>query len=247
MGDLLFTAYFDFETTTGDSVLNDPKMFVISYCQIYTFRPDLNLDKIVIFRSFQQNAEEIYSLHHFSQDHVRYFDVVTFNQMKDTATNVLIKQKSTSLSELFSVELKFTVDSLTKWFNDVFKSKFLELNEFQKQIFVKENPLDWSKTICSVCGFKLSTSVKKGPEKTLNLTTWYDFTVQQEHLFLRNIYSTEDLSKMDNLKTLEDFYEAFKFFLEVVVLLEKCGNRQMSLSDLDGVETLKRFFSRRFA
>ena len=72
MGDLPFTAYFDFETTTGDSVLNDPKMFVISYCQIYTFHPDLNLDKIVIFRSFQQNVEEIYSLHHFSQDHVRY-------------------------------------------------------------------------------------------------------------------------------------------------------------------------------
>ena len=119
--------------------MNDPKMFVISYCQIYVFHPDLKLSKIVIFRSFQQNAEEIYSLNHFSQEHVRFFDAVTFIQMKDAATNVLIKQKSTSLSELFSIELKFTIDTLTKWFNCTFKSKLLELNDIQKQIFVKEN------------------------------------------------------------------------------------------------------------
>ena len=91
-------------------------------------KTDLKLDKTVICRRFQQNAEEIYSLDHFSQDHVRYFDAVTFNQLKDTATNVLIKQRSTSLSETFSVELKFTRDTLTKWFNGVFKSKFLKLN-----------------------------------------------------------------------------------------------------------------------
>ena len=40
-----------------------------------------------------------------------------------------MRQKSTYLSELFSVELKFLIDTLIKWFNDVFKSKFVELNE----------------------------------------------------------------------------------------------------------------------
>ena len=30
MGDLPFTGYFDFERTTGDSILHDPKMFGIS-------------------------------------------------------------------------------------------------------------------------------------------------------------------------------------------------------------------------
>ena len=65
--------------------------------------------------------------------------MVTFNQLKDAATNVLVCQKSTSLSELFSVELKFTIDTLDKWFNDVFKSKFVELYEIQKQIFAKGN------------------------------------------------------------------------------------------------------------
>lgn len=66
MGDLRFTVYFDFKTTTGDSILHDPKMFVMSYCQIYAFHPDLKLDKRVIFRSFQQNADEVHSLNHFS-------------------------------------------------------------------------------------------------------------------------------------------------------------------------------------
>ena len=100
--DLPFTVYFDFEITTGGSILHDSKMFVISYCQNYSFHPNWKLDEIVIYRSFQQNAEEIYRVDHFSQEHVRFFGTVTFDQMKEAAANV--RQKSTSLSELFSVE-----------------------------------------------------------------------------------------------------------------------------------------------
>ena len=73
LGDAPFTVYFDFETTTGDSVFFEPKMFVVSYCQMYSFHPSLNLEKIVIFRSFQQSAEEIYDLSHFRQEHVAFF------------------------------------------------------------------------------------------------------------------------------------------------------------------------------
>lgn len=40
-----------------------------------------------------------------------------------------MRQKSTYLSELFSDELKLLIDTLIKWFNDVFKTKFVELNE----------------------------------------------------------------------------------------------------------------------
>ena len=65
LGDVPFTVYFDFETTTGDGSFLDPKMFIVSYCQVYSFHPELNLDKIVKFRSFQQSPEEIYDLNHF--------------------------------------------------------------------------------------------------------------------------------------------------------------------------------------
>ena len=94
-------------------VFLDPKMFVVGYYQIYTFHPSLNLDKIFIFRSFQQGPEEIYDLNHFREKHISYFDKVTFNQLKDAATAVLAREKSFPLSELFSVELKFTIDTLT--------------------------------------------------------------------------------------------------------------------------------------
>ena len=43
MGDFPFTVYFDFETTTGDSVTDNKKMHVICYCQIFVFYPALNI------------------------------------------------------------------------------------------------------------------------------------------------------------------------------------------------------------
>ena len=71
--DFPVTVYFDFETTTCDVVFLDPKTFVMRYCQIYSFHPSLNLGKIVIFRSFQQNPEEIYDLSHFRQEHFLFW------------------------------------------------------------------------------------------------------------------------------------------------------------------------------
>lgn len=71
--DFPVTVYFDFETTTGDVVFFDPKMFAMSYCQIYSFHRSLNLDKIVISRSFQQSPDEIYDLSHFRQEHIPFF------------------------------------------------------------------------------------------------------------------------------------------------------------------------------
>ena len=52
-GNVPSSVYFDFETTAGDSVFFNSKMYVVSYCQIYAFHPASNLDKIVIYRSFQ--------------------------------------------------------------------------------------------------------------------------------------------------------------------------------------------------
>ena len=82
MGDVPFTVYFNFETTTG------------SYCQIYSFHPSLNLDKVVIFRSFQQAADEIYDISHFKQEHVPFFNKTTFYQLKDGASAELAPESN---------------------------------------------------------------------------------------------------------------------------------------------------------
>ena len=61
-----------------------------------------------------------------------YF-LTTFFQLKDEASAVLAREKSTSLAELFSVELKFTIDILNHWFFNVIKPKFFELNDIKKK------------------------------------------------------------------------------------------------------------------
>ena len=157
LGDVPFTVYFDFETTTGDIVFSDPKMFFVSYFQIYSSHPSLNLDKIVIFRRFQQSPEEIYDLIHFRHEHISYFDKITFCQLKDAATAILVRQKFTSLAELFSVELKFTIDTLNNWFSNTINPKFLELNDIKNQMVIKGNPIVPSKTTCCICELLLDT------------------------------------------------------------------------------------------
>ena len=107
-------------------------MLVISYCQIYTFHPSLKLEKIVIFRSFQQSAEEIYDLGHFKRQHVEFW--TTVHQLKDAATAVVAHEKSTCLAEPFYIELKFTVDALSNWFLNRIKTKFMELDDIKKRL-----------------------------------------------------------------------------------------------------------------
>ena len=101
-------------------------------------------------------------------------------------------------------------------------STFLKLNDIQKQIFVKENPVvDASKTTYSTCGFLLDIegANQTGEDKK---KTWYDFVVEKEHLFIRNIYSREELASMDNISDVSDYYEQFGCFIKIVIQLEKC-------------------------
>ena len=137
-------------------------MFVISYCQIYTFHPDLKLGKIVIFRSLQQSTEEIDHLRHFKREHVKFFDRTTFHQLKDANTAVLSCKKLTFLAERFSVVLKFTIDTLNNWFMNRIKPIFIELDDIKKQMFLKENSIISTKTTCCVDDAEAKGKVNTG-------------------------------------------------------------------------------------
>ena len=65
IGDLPFTIYCDFETTTGSVAFFDAKMYVVSYCIIAAFHPELNIPRIVIYRSYDQRPDILKSLLHF--------------------------------------------------------------------------------------------------------------------------------------------------------------------------------------
>ena len=138
----------------------DPAMYVMSYSQIYSFHLSLRLDKVVVFRSFQQTPEQIHDLSHFKNEHSAFFDKTTFYQLKDAASAVLAQEKLTSLAELFSVELKFTIGTLKAWFGKIIKPKFFEIDYTNRQDFRKKNPVD-SSTVCYLCDFPLVVDSKK--------------------------------------------------------------------------------------
>ena len=101
---------------------------------IIAFRQTINLPRKVIFRSFDQNENELYSLSHFNiidfdffNQNKRYFNFTTLRQLKTAASNVLQKESNTALAEMFKIELKFTVDAIKKWFSDNKKSPELIL------------------------------------------------------------------------------------------------------------------------
>ena len=62
--------------------------------------------------------------------------------------------------------------------------------------------------------------------------------VQQEYLFIKNIYSQEYIDNTDNFETLGDFYGLFEYFLEVVTLLKM---KLLGLLSLRKRESLKIF------
>ena len=118
IGDLPFAIYDDFETTTGSVVFFYAKMYVISYCIIIAFHPDLNLPQLYIYRSYDQNRTDLTSLHHFEAlqrnvlNFCENFNLNTLKQLQNAALAVENKNDNATLAEMFSIELKFTVDCL---------------------------------------------------------------------------------------------------------------------------------------
>ena len=112
---------------------------------------------------------------------------------------MLAREKLASLAELFSVKLKFTIDVLNDWFSNTVKPNFFELNDIKTQIYRNENWIIPTKTTCLTCGF-LPDVQEEGEHKKGK-----DFIVECEYLFLRNIYSNDDLKKI-GVEDIQKYY-----------------------------------------
>ena len=73
---------------------------------------------------------------HLKQKMLQYVDSITLNQLKDAGLQFFEEKKNFALSEMFSIELKFTNGILLKWFTNIYKSRFNELDMITKQFFV---------------------------------------------------------------------------------------------------------------
>ena len=130
-GELSFVVYFDFETSTGSDLFQDKKNVRTS------FHPKLDIERIVIFCTFQQNQDQLFYLSHLKDQMLEFVDPITLNQLKDTCLKIYNKECLFALLEMFSVKLIVTIDLLAKWFYQTYKSRFLELDALTKQKYEK--------------------------------------------------------------------------------------------------------------
>ena len=164
LGDMPFSVYFDFETTTRNVVFLYAKMYVVSYSIIVAFHPDLSLPRINIFRSYDQSYNSLMSLAHFFILDFNFFNDPeiykknTLKQLEAAALLVKQKEKNTTLAEMFSIELKFTVDCLKAWFQK--NHKILDVDIDQKLEFIRKKSYKKDAFFC-LSDFPVDPRIKK--------------------------------------------------------------------------------------
>ena len=224
--DIPLTAYIDFETTALTDDCLDPenaKLFAVSYVIIFTFHPELEIDKVVIERSFGHSEYTLTSLNYLTVDQLNFKNNKTLLQLRDCALNVARKKSKLAIAKMFTTELKFAGDCLLKWFNKKYKSKNLELSNEKKRKYEVEFPIDWENGRCCLYKFPLIINLMKFDVSLENMPR-SDFIILKEHKFLRNIFSEEDLLKTKALRNIEQYHLPFQKFLTVSIFLEDSLN-----------------------
>ena len=136
--------YFDFETTAPTNNIFDPeekKMFVVSDVLIVALHPELNLNRIIIQRSYLHSLEELTTTNYLNDDQMKFIDLQILNQLKDVTINVSKRRCKNTMGQMFCIESAFVKKDLLAWFNKKIKSQNLEINAFSKMIYEQKNPI----------------------------------------------------------------------------------------------------------
>ena len=226
-GDLPFCVYFDFETTAPTDTCLDPeqkKMSVVSHVMIVAFHPALNLERVIIYRSFAHMLDQLSNIDYLSREQISFIDNYLIHMLKDCARDVAKRQCKNSLGQMFSVESALVKKTLLKWFNAKFKRTFSCIKPITKLRFESENKINWQTDKCVLCKFpiKLQPTNSQTPSSAM---TYGDFIIRFEHTFLRNIYSEEQLLSAGHTKTLQNYYDIFQKYIQIFVGLLALLNR----------------------
>ena len=203
---------------------NKKRCFVVSYVIIVTFHPALNLDRIMIQRSYAHSVDELTSLNYFSDDQMKFNNLEIIRQLKDIAIDVSKRKCKNMMGQMFYIKTALVKKTLLAWFNKKCKSQFVELSSFSKMMYEKKNLINWRSDKCVICNMLLRV------EPTSYLTideemAYGDFIIRYEHKFIRNIYTLEQIKESHHLKTIENYYEIYqKFFSLSIGLLSMFNN-----------------------
>ena len=147
-GDVPFVTNFDFETTAPTFNLADPeqtKMFVVSYVMIVAFHSKLDLDRIIIQRSFAHSIEQLTTLDYFTREQLSFVDSSLTKVLKDMAFEVAKRKCKNSFGKMFSTESALVKKTLLKWFNQRVKRKFKNIDPIAKLRYESQNQSNWKK------------------------------------------------------------------------------------------------------
>ena len=142
---------------------------------------------------------------------------------------------------MFCTEIKFATDCVLRWYHDKYSN--LELTIESKNEFERKNPIDWENGECVLCRFPLEANPTNPQNEKMS---YGDFIIKKEHMFLRNIFSKEELVKSSSINTFESFHMHFIKFLEIVVFLEEEINSSRQFSDCS-YPNLIRFIQKYFS
>ena len=194
-GDLPFVIYFDFETTAPTDNCLGPeqkKMLLVSYVMIVAFHQALQLDRIIVYRSFAHPLEELTTLEYLTREQITFIEPHLISMLKDMAFEVAKRKCKNSLGQMFSIESALVKKTLFKWFNTKFKQQFDKINPFKKLRYESQNLINWQTTkwVISKFPIKFKPTNYLTPE---NEMTFGDFVIRYDYKFLRNIYTTEQI------------------------------------------------------
>ena len=158
-------------------------MFAVSYMMIVAFHPALQLDRVIINRSFAHTLDQLSNIDYLTREQVGFIDNYLIHMLKDCANKVSKRQCKNSLGQMFSVESALVKKTLLKWFNTKFKRTFTEIKPIAKIRFESENKIDWPKDKCVICKFpmRLEPNNSQTPNSAM---TYGDFVIRFEHTFL---------------------------------------------------------------
>ena len=80
-----------------------------------------------------------------------------------------------------------------------------------KNMYEANSPIKWETDLCSLCKFPLKIE-PLGPHVQNTKMSYGDFYIRDEHKFLRNIFSKEQLATSPEISTLENYYITYQKF-----------------------------------
>lgn len=148
---------------------------------IAAFHPLLKLDRIIVYRSFAHDLNQLSTVSYFTREQINFVHTYLTNMSKDYASELSKKKCRNNLGRMFSVESALVKKTLLKWFNAKFKRTFVTVDPFAKMRFEATNKINWQKDKCVICKFPMKLNATNFENSAM---TYADFVIRLEHTFL---------------------------------------------------------------